>query len=66
MHRLKAYRALKLLTQTEVAKELGITRESYGQKENGKTEFTLSEIKKISELLGQPVEEIFFADGNLK
>ena len=60
---LKSKRILFNLTQEEIAKEVGINIKSYNLKENGKSEFTLDEAKKISNLLElnlNEVNDIFF------
>ena len=60
---LKSKRMLFDLTQEEISKKLGITIKSYNLKENGKREFTLDEVKKISFLLKlnlSEVNDIFF------
>lgn len=57
--KLKAERALLGLTQTDVAKQLGISLTSYASKERGEKEFTLSEIKKLLELFNKKFEELF-------
>ena len=47
----------------EIAKKLGLKTEgAYYKKENGKVPFTLTEGKIISELIGLPIEEIFFTN----
>ena len=46
-----------------IATELGITRQAFSLKMQGKTEFRVSEIQKLSNLLGLSLEErdkIFF------
>ncbi|MDF2502783.1 helix-turn-helix domain-containing protein [Clostridium sp.] len=57
---LKALRELKGINQTKTAKHLGISLHSYCNKENGKSDFSLDEAKKLSELFGLTVDEIFF------
>lgn len=52
-------------TLTFVAQELGIERASLYNKLEGKTEFKISEIRKITDLLNLSTDErdsIFFAD----
>lgn len=51
------------LSQTELADRIGMSRQGLSLKANGKREFKLSEIKKISEALGltsEDVDVIFF------
>lgn len=47
------------VSQKDMASLLGITQKTYCQKENGKTEFLLSEMFMISEYFKKSVEEIF-------
>lgn len=51
------------ITAEEMCKRLNISRSAFYRKCNGKSEFTLGEIKKITEILGleSPVK-IFFAN----
>ncbi len=60
MNRLKMYRVGYGLSQNDIAKELGIARATYCVKEQGKKEFTQTEISKILKLLNMKYEEIFF------
>lgn len=57
---LKVLRASKGMKQEQMAKILGITTNSYNQKENCIRDFTLKEAKMISEMIGKSIEEIFF------
>lgn len=51
------------LTCEDMAKLLGLeTKAAYSKKELGRTKFTLSEAKKISDVLGLKIEDIFFAN----
>lgn len=63
---LKALRELHGLTQTDVANILGISLNSYCNRENGKRPFTLYEAKKLSDLFNFSIEEIFFANIEFK
>jgi len=56
---LQALRRYKGITQKEISKHIGISSRSYIDKEKGRTEFTLTEIYKISKLLNLPIEHIF-------
>ena len=49
-------------TQERMAKELGISKNNYYLKENGKLDFNLSEVKKILKILNASYEEIFLTD----
>ena len=60
MNRLKMYRVGYGLTQNDIAKELGMARATYCTKEQGKMDFTQTEINKILKLLNMKYEEIFF------
>lgn len=60
---LKLKRALKGLTQQDIAQELGINKKSYNFKENGKSQFTIKQAAIISRRLELTLEEmhdIFF------
>lgn len=50
----------KNITQSELADEIGMCESTLSFKMNGKSQFTLEEIKKISKLLSMDVKEIFF------
>lgn len=54
------YRVGNNLNQGDVAKALGIARGTYCLKEQGKIDFTQTEINKILKLLNMKYEEIFF------
>lgn len=45
----KAWLALNRISQTEVAKVLGVTLQAVNSKVNGRSDFTLKQIKKICE-----------------
>lgn len=57
---LKSFRAMHGFTQEDMANTLGISKNSYNRKELGEREFTLLEAKKISDVFGKGIEEIFF------
>ena len=60
---LKGKRMIIGLTQADVAKKLGINVKSYNFKENGRSKFTLKELKRISEIFDlseEEIREIFF------
>ena len=48
------------LTQQKMADMLGISKNNYFQKENGKLDFSLVEVKKILKILGETYDNIFF------
>lgn len=57
--KLKGARVEKGLTQEAMAERIGISTYSYLMKENGKRDFTLTEMKKICEILDKELSEIF-------
>jgi putative transcriptional regulator len=57
--KLKGARVEKGLTQEDMAEKIGISTYSYLMKENGKRDFTLTEMKKICEILNKELSEIF-------
>lgn len=59
LNRLKAYRTLKKLHQKDMAKHLGITLQSYNMKENGKCEFTSTEVGRMAEKFGIDPGELY-------
>lgn len=48
------------ITQQKMADLLGISKNNYNLKENGKLDFNLVEVKKILNILNEPYEVIFF------
>ena len=52
------------LTQEEVAKQLKVSKNTVVNWENGKTEPTISQGRKLSELYKMPLEHIFFYTDN--
>lgn len=58
-YKLKGARVEKGLTQEDMAERIGISTYSYLMKENGKRDFTLTEMKKICEILDKELYEIF-------
>ena len=49
---------MKGYTQTEIANLLGIKQNTYSDKERGKTQFNIKEIKLIKELLNVTYDEL--------
>lgn len=47
------------ITQEKMAELLGISKNNYNLKENGKLDFNLVEVKKILEILNETYENIF-------
>ena len=58
--RLQKRREELKLTQEEVAKRAGITRQYYGMIENGERDPSLKTAKKLSKVLGWGVDALFF------
>jgi len=52
--------AEKGCTQGKLAKDIGMNASTLSLKMSGKFDFTLTEAKKIAEILGKSVDEIFF------
>lgn len=50
------------LTQVEVARKLGISRDSYRKIEVSPETASISMAKKFSEIVGIPIDQIFFAE----
>ena len=50
----------KGLTQQDMADKIGISKNNYNLKENGKLDFGLLEVKKILSILDSEYNEIFF------
>lgn len=59
---LKVLRYKNKLKQQDIAEKLGISETTYNRKENGNSEFTISEAKQISDILNVSINEIFFND----
>lgn len=63
LNKLRGLRAELGLTQEEIADKIGISKHSYNRKERGVRKFTLVEAKKLADLFGLSIEEIFFTKG---
>lgn len=65
---LKSELAKKAMTQKDLAKALNITESTMVRKINGKSEFSTSEIKKITEVFQLPItsefKDLFFSDSS--
>lgn len=60
---LRALRIEKNIPVEKIREVLGLkTLAAYYKKENGSVKFTLSDAKKIADLFGMPIEEIFFGN----
>ena len=64
--KLKSLRAKYGDTQTDLAEFLGIRVATFNFKENGKTDFTLTEAHKIAKRYNCTIEEIFFNNDDVK
>lgn len=58
---LKAYRINKNLKQSDCAKHINVSRETYRRKENKKIPFSLKQAVDLSDLLGITLEEFYEA-----
>lgn len=56
----------KGLTQEKMGELLGISKQNYNLKENGKLDFNLVEVKKILSILDDSYDNIFFEDNVTK
>lgn len=56
--RIKEYRLLKGYTQSEIASILNIKQSSYSNKELGRRDFTIEEIKLLKELFEVTYEDL--------
>ena len=56
--KIKEYRVMKGYTQTEIANLLGIKQNTYSDKERGKTQFNVKEIRIIKELFDVTYDEL--------
>lgn len=62
-YRLEYVMKTKGITESQLCERIGISRSAFYRKKCGKTEFTLSDIKKIMEALDlQSANDIFFAN----
>ena len=57
-NRIRAFRKAADLRQEDLARELGVTRQTINAIENNKYDPTLALAMKLARLLGQPVEEL--------
>ena len=56
--KIKEYRILKGYTQSEIANVLNIKQSSYSNKELGRRDFTIEEIKLLKELFDVTYEDL--------
>ena len=62
MNKLYEYRQMKHLSQSELARKSGLSRQTVIMVEQGKQSPTSVTAKKIADALGSTIEQIFFAD----
>ena len=60
--KLKGLRMEYNLKQADLAKKIGISESTYNRKENGLTDFSETEIRKISQIFKRDPAFIFFYD----
>jgi len=58
-NRLKLHRMRNRLTQRQLAEMLGIATSTYNMIENGKRGVSLQRAKKLEEILGAKIDELF-------
>ena len=56
---LGAYLEMSDSTKKEVAEKLGMSTDAFRMKMNGSTEFTLSQAKKLAEILRCTIDDLF-------
>ena len=56
---LAAFRRYDDISQKEMAAHIGVDERTYHNKENGHTDFKLSEVYLIAEKLNRPISDIF-------
>ena len=59
---LKTLRAKHNVTQVQMSEMLGISSNAYCQKENGRSDFTITECRKIATYFNESPTKIFFTD----
>lgn len=58
-HKLYVARRERNAYQKDIAKKLGIHPQTYHEKESGKSEFTLSEAKRLAEIFDCTLNDLF-------
>ena len=61
-NRLRVLRAIRMVTQAELASLISVSRQTVHAVESGKYEPSLSLAFKMSQIFGIPIEEIFYPD----
>ncbi|WFA20675.1 XRE family transcriptional regulator [Paenibacillus mucilaginosus] len=64
--RIREVRKSKGVSQTFVAKKVGMTIANYNMKENGKRAITVQELESIAQALDEPVSNFFDENLNVK
>ncbi len=59
---LKASRVQRGLNQDNIAKAIGIAPSTYCRKENGDSDFTVTETKKVAAILNENPLNLFYCD----
>lgn len=62
MNKIKGYRNMAMLKQSDIAHELDITPQAYSNKENGRIPFKPNEMKAIRDLLSKKLNREFTID----
>ena len=62
MSSLKNMRKAKGFSQQNIANHLGITRQAYGLIEAGMRRISLDKAKKIAEIFGCTIDELFYSE----
>lgn len=58
--RLKSLRLLNGYTCQQMAEKMGVNKSTYHKKENGKMAISLMDARKISNIFGRSIDDIFF------
>jgi putative transcriptional regulator len=53
MNKIKGYRVMVKMTQEEMAKAIGVALRAYVDKENGKSNFSIEQLKTIKSILNE-------------
>lgn len=61
MNRLREYRTEGNYRQKDLAKKIGVTRQAYGFYESGMAKPPLDKAKKLADIFGVTIEDIFFS-----
>lgn len=61
MNRLREYRTEGKYRQKDLAKKIGVTRQAYGFYESGMAKPPLDKAKKLADIFGVTIEDIFFS-----